>query len=968
MTITDEDEIIPRRRQPAPRQRTPRLIVDKDEVSERIKARIAPVVEQIPRIIGNTQLPNIQQIRILRDADVYDTPALIKAKRRIAEIMALPRQTGVQQTEVKKLRGLLADRKYKQRVATEKRRDAIPVTNININFRPDQLIAFKDIDMIKTRFSQFEGLDITIAIKLANGDRLVRHLRYFKRNFFNDIFDGFLGNIIGSDFVVRSDFDGLYITPNNVLPANKTWTQTYRDSTTHTCVQDSLISLLDPAKKNDKTMINKLTKLKLQFPHGMTESEIQEYIVTAFSLPIDIKIPLPIADLNTTLRPASSQSFRKLTLVNTRPSHVEPLKTIWTDLKFTDYTLFNDVLRPRLASTLYSVVAPSYFENPSEIYQQYVFQDGIMTYTPPRPIHVKTFQDQYLLHTSMVDINGVNDESPMVDYQSLEFLATPVYIKESNTPVQELDMNRAYTSYPHPFAGYLIAFEDGIFSQDQFDTIKGVHENDWTTVYWDIQITHVTPLHVVLNLPERIVCPTWFITSVLKDTSFVIFRYEVRKSFNMIFDEGLPKKEYVKLFGKTAQHPRRNNYQILGEHKPEFYKWIQSKLDDSRPSNIRTNIRQSIFEGEDPIYTVSAEGKTRRVCPQILNSVSLWCFSQVFEIAKTVPIDTILGKTLDSIILSRSIPVPDLFKEKIHQFFNKESNAGLITGYTHIEFCAKEYFPINREPLLKTPFQHVNVDIGPGGSGKTHHRMSQTPYGILAVPTHELIDAKKIEYPDRSIITHHQLAGWLCTKRENVRVAYVDELTMISQTSKEDIVFKQPNATLFFMGDIDEKTGIPFQIYNSLTPYTIENVFYHNTDYRSKDEKTKVFKEKLRQRLRSEFRSYFYSQYSNIDDILDEFAIQRHTFDPSLPILTATRWLCDYYTEQKHDALNCHRVQGKTLDKVFQIDLTTMSHQAFYTCVSRCTQIDDIRFVIASNKQDARWEFRGAFLENLIEK
>jgi hypothetical protein len=951
----------PRRRQ---------IIIEDDE----------PTVRQIQRTINKVQVPNIQIMRVLRDADVYDTPALARNRIRISEILQLPQQTPAIKAELKRLRGIIADRTYKQRLATNRRRDNIPANNL-LSYTPNEAIEFSDLSTIKNQFDDFDGKDITISIRLNNGDRIVKRLRYYKEGFFTDIFDGFLGEQEGSLFKIRGDLsdtlNNVQITSDDILPPNSDWRQVFRENENNSCVIDGLVSLLDETKKNDKTMINKLMKLKPQFPNGMTEQEINDFITQPFGLPIDINLPLPlpIDDIHTKLRPIAGKSFRKLTLINTKENHVEPQHKEWQDIKYDDFEKFKMDLLPKLSTsaTLYSVVSHN-DSNPDEYFSQYIFNDGIMTYIPKQKEHVKNFKDQYKLHTSVVDADGVNKESSMVDYQFLEFSAIPLTFNTFDKPVQELDMVSAYTSYPYSFAGYLIAYEEGLFSQDQFKLISDIHENEWTTVYWDIQITQMSALHVLFNLPERIVCPTWFIDSVLQEegVEFVIFRYEVRKSFTMNFPE-LPKKEYVKLFGKTAQKPRRTNYMIHGEQSQEFFRYIQHKINST--SKTKCNIRASQFEGEDPIYSLSKEADSKKVCPQILNTVSLWCFANVYKVAKSVPIETILGKTLDSIFLSSPISVPPLFKEKgtelidgklRHPFFNKSINSSRIEGYSHVEFCPKKYLPISKTFTLTTQFSHVNEDIGAGGSGKTFYRMNQTPIGILALPTHELIDDKKKEYPNRPIITHHHLAGWLCEAFKNVRVAYIDELTQMTQEQKQDIINKNPDATLFFMGDIDAKTGLPFQMYSTLSKYKVENPHYHNTDYRSKDQETKDYKERLRQRLAKEFQSKNYNQYSNMEAILKEFVPTFHELDESLLTLTATRWCCDYYDSKKMNALNSHRVQGKTISDVFQIDLTTMSHQAFYTCVSRATHLSNIRFIKPSNKNDSRWEFRESFLEKLI--
>lgn len=937
--------------------------------------RIVQIPRTITRAGQETTLTNAQQVILRKDDDVKETEAVFRNTQRINELLLLPSTPQIK-AEIKNLRDRNTRQRFQQRKATQKRRDAIQSSqvvlpnsvqsNLGMIIQAGTRFDFNSLENTKNAFEPFEGKPITIQIILSNGERPLKHLIYNRSRFFQDIFDGFLGEKDDSVFKYREDLANgvnFKIVLDENLPRNSNWTQTFRENESNTCVLDSLQALLDTTKKDDKTLYNKLTKLKKEFKNGMTEEQIQENIVNNFHVPININTPFPIKSLTTELEPiGDKKKFRKLTLTNNRPHHVIPQFTKFKESTFSNYEECSEYLQPKLQDVLYSTIT-----NKNGDYMRYILPNEMITYQKEKPSYIKEFKEQYNRHCSITDPNGHNQESELLEHQALEWSACPIYIK-NGTQVQELDLTGAYTQYKGSFAGYMIAFEDGTFLQEHFDKITSIHDNDWTETYFDIQITQMSVLLHILGLPDRLVAPSWFIKLIYPHIEFVIFRYEVRKSFTLTLPSGISKKDYVKLFGKTAQTPRPTVYTMNGEQSADFCNWVKSKTD-----LVSVTIKKSQFD-EEVIYTIQDESKSIKTCPQILNTVSLFCFGEIFKVAQTVSIDTIVGKTLDSLLLSTPITPPSNFTEKgelqedgsiRHTEFTKETILEKDFYYTHVKYPIPT---INKKsPLLLQRFYHKNTALGAGGSGKTHILMEQSPMAILALPTHELIDAKRIEYPNRIIMTHNALHGWNSQNKryENAGVIGYDEITQRSNLQLEEVSELNPHSTIFYMGDIDEKTGIPFQCCSETTKYTIHNPIYFTNDYRSTDEETKAYKLNLRKRLQGVFKHKLYNVYDQIDQIVEEFVTDYSEYDPTIPVLTATRWNSDYYESLKYKSLNAHRVQGKTLTEVFQIDVTCMSHQAFYTCISRCRSISQLRFIKASDKTDDRWNFRKTEIEKM---
>lgn len=912
----------------------------------------------------------------------------------------------------------------------------------------------------------FTDENITIYVKLQDGKFLRLHMVY------KDFFE-VLSALSKDSATMRDDIDfnsspNLSITTTQKLKG-KDWAQVFRYNQTNTCVIDAIHKefYTEDPNKNTKTLLKKIDKLREEYPNGMTIEDIQTSIVDALRIPIIIKPFVPIAYLTNELRP-SIDGFNKrtVTLINSRPHHVD-LFIGSSEKIYLEEDLFNRKFNQYTNS-------PLYVEYGKESISSFISKDGHFILDKPR-FNESVFYDQYKDHIEIYDENNMNA------FQALSFTAEPLYYDEGE--FYEYDLNQAYLNYEYDFAGYLIESQDCFIAPASLDfqNIVSAYETKITTLYLQIEFTEFSDVDKLFAFPRVLVCPYWFLECLT--SSYIITKYEVRKpfyinmfdveeSFNEFNDVKDPtardrnwKKTYTQLYGKTAMRQKIRTYDLRGIESEDFFEYCKTQIPNNLKKDYKFYKRIDYKDMPYPEYNedgdqlnyeeirnikkyndlqptkfcVVEKTKEYKNCPQILNSVNLYCLKRLIEVAKSVPIDDIVGKTLDSIILKKQIHTPSGFKEKVKmitQTHSKEDykiidklppppytnkildyytdshifNLIQIT-YRHILKIKqaktkrkitvptkKQMYNLSRGEerakvkILKqteisfskqeirtfknptpTQYKHINYCIGSGGAGKTYDLTKKFPNALLALPTHELINDKNEELKKRGLvnvkcITHNALAGW--NDRKEVYkfqgVIIIDEITMRTQQELDEIIAKHPNSIIYLLGDID-KTGIPYQcFFGEETPkYNVVNVIEYKTDYRSTDEKTKIFKQGLREIMETIFTTYYENEYSGIE-VLKSFC-KFHLNSENQPkddtlILTGSRWICDYYNSIGKKALNSHRIQGKTLTDNFYIDLTTMSLQKLYTCISRCRSIDQITLIDKTSKESDMWAQRNNFL------
>ena len=408
------------------------------------------------------------------------------------------------------------------------------------------------------------------------------------------------------------------------------------------------------------------------------------------------------------------------------------------------------------------------------------------------------------------------------------------------------------------------------------------------------------------------------------------------------------KKTYTKLFGLTGNYENEILFEIKGTHTDTFIEYLQSKSNE-----------YSFKKREDGTYCCVKTLKGGYYSPYVLLFVGMYSQLKLFEVAVQNESD-LLGLTLDSIILSKKIPIPDGFKEK-----QKEYKPNHSLEYIHFE----EDLPTSFTQITNTPVCRIHYHLGAGGNGKTFETKLKDPTGILVVPTKTLLHKKLKEfkeyYPDQinRVITYCNLMGKNGSEEPYHHSNgtkfegrfYLDETTMLHTDFIEEIIKTHPNSQLNFMGDI-HTNGIPFQCYmKEECKYNPVNVIHYTTDQRSRDPETKQFKLQLREKMKQLFESPNYHEYYQVDSLLPS---KFSEFDPKKRILVGSRWLCEYYKSKGYNSINCHQVQGDTLEEEYQIDLSCLSIQKYYTLISRCRSISQISFIEPTDRRDSRWKFR----------
>ena len=934
-----------------------------DPIAQRMARRAAEEVQrQAARQarINEHGIPMANRLALRPTDGRYDTAAVTRRRQEIVEDRALltravtPALRKTIETRIINNTQQINNSLAQQVRTTRKRREAVPGDRHDLT-GIDQA---GDIWELSPLFAPYEGQAVTFRIAFADGRYEVYHIdNYHAAHFGVQVYY----HLTVDSVQVKDGMTELTITGDNQLPRGKTYQQVFRDNETGTCVLDSLQRHLtlkfgdDVAKfpKNHKTSYNKIQKLKKRYPDGIKEDDLQ-VIADELQFTIDLRFMIPSLGLNR-LFTATVDPRMRIVIMNVRPHHVQ---------LFTGNFDATPILPEEFTDKIsYYHHTPLYLsERHEKNIRSLITQDGIF-YRDTTPFDASCFFDQFKFHLYT---------EPLQCDQALSWCNGEQFLS-TIPPVFEYDMNQAYLNNPHHYAGYLLHEEDGFFPSTIIPELVKLYENDFSTVLVHITLQSKTMLEQMFNIPTYSIVPLWF-ACLLDD--FYITKIEVRKAFKLDMkrverefnkwytgsDDSRRKAWkmcYTKLYGQTGQFEKINDYNIHGVENADFYAYLQSKKDTYK-----------VFQrNDDKSYHLTDTVRAKSYCPTILHSNTLYCAAELLKVAKTLPLETISSKTLDSLKLTTRIKTPTNFKEKaLDKPYNPTYDFHPIRVFIEddIVYTTPTY----------TPVHSVNYHLGMGGSGKTHTLLMKYPNAILVVPTKALREAKKVEYPGRMVITHHKFMGWGCKQRvpfffTNKRNrdkkyfwygdAIVDEITMLSPESLEEMSKAHPCSRLHFLGDL-HTNGVPFQCANPMISnpvYKVRNMITYTTDYRSKDEETKAFKHKLRETLALIFESKQYHEYEGMDRIISTLTTNER--DATLTILTGSRWVCDYYESLGQPSMNAFRIQGQTLSQKFQIDTTTMTLQKFYTCVSRCERISDITFIAPSNKQDDRWDFRHAF-------
>jgi hypothetical protein len=757
------------------------------------------------------------------------------------------------------------------------------------------------------------------------------------------------------------------------LVGRSTFTQVFKDSESSCCFFDSIRQGLH------QKYHTKIDKYQKKYSNGVTRDNIQE-IVEDFHMKINLKTLLPIPWLKEEFIPTPKltksgkpkELIRTQELVNSRPHHVEI------------YMGKDEV---------FELDEDAYFSKLREVLNQPLFVSDHNSFTCAsgsyklKQKELPTLSHEYRHYLSTRVKEGYI-ESDTIGYQSLEFLSRPRYFK-NRVNGYEYDMVNAYLQFPHFHGGYLIQSQIGYFTKDQIEGLIKFHDS--FVIYVEVMIESFCELHKKLGLVERFVCHGYFLESLV-DCEYHVTKYEIRSRFKLDIQQfkmnyleangsldGF-KSHYVKEFGRTARKLNTIVYDVKGIESQEFLEYLQSKVPTTEKYEYqfqKGNYDMIDEKGNTELkdsFSMRVVEKSTKGCPQILNDVSLYCYHRLYQLAKTQPIDCIMGITLDSLILTDLIQIPEGFALKhTHTPFEKEFHAPDTVSFASVRLNKRNQLPT---PIVLKKIHKLNYVVGMGGAGKTFDLIHEYPYYfMICSPTKLLRDVLQKTYSrgvyagfkgnsKKSIIakrpfshTHHRVGGFQCEPLDFEGIIAIDEMTTLTQAQIDKIIELHPNSIIYILGDI-HTNGLPFQNYTgeqNVPPikYSIKgNIIHYTNDRRSKDQETKDLKLKFRQIMIQSFEKTN-DQYYGVQNLIHLLSKYRRDTPTKYDlILTTTRRRCDIWTHQGYNSKNSIRTQGMTINHPYFIDLTHSSLQGLYTILSRCERISDITFIDQVKKGD----------------
>ena len=336
--------------------------------------------------------------------------------------------------------------------------------------------------------------------------------------------------------------------------------------------------------------------------------------------------------------------------------------------------------------------------------------------------------------------------------------------------------------------------------------------------------------------------------------------------------------------------------------------------------------------------------------------------------------DDIIRVCVDGIYYTGNYPCLNIFRDE-----PKEIKQNLDTGMYCSNYCHNFVWNCNAE---FKPFYKTELHTGVGGGGKTHKQLSDT--GNIKVkyfaPSWKLARKKAEEYNVKVDVWYNLLTDdpekWGTIAR-NYNVLVIDEVSMMSNESKELIIKRFNKCKIIMCGDI----GYQLDNIGNGTPFKKELFDYyeeHNTNHRVKCKKLLFLLNKIRKMMASspvvsskEIKEYIINNFKKIKDIpnysvndmiltytnkrkdeftemykhLDKYYITENTQNYSNGEIVLHKPL-NTRCELRH-AYTTHSIQGETTEHNLYIDITHINYKKMlYTALSRARYYDQIYLLL----------------------
>ena len=352
------------------------------------------------------------------------------------------------------------------------------------------------------------------------------------------------------------------------------------------------------------------------------------------------------------------------------------------------------------------------------------------------------------------------------------------------------------------------------------------------------------------------------------------------------------------------------------------------------------------------------------------------------QVLKFKDFSQIVSVIVDGIYYTGDVEVNDLFsaKEKKSIKGNLESDE-YVSGYCPEEYVDEVYDETEICDVEYRDNNQIEIHLGAGGCGKTHVNLTDKGFinPLFIAPSWKLARNKQREYGIDCTTFHHVLTSDPDVWRPFIRkysVFIVDEVSMMSEESRVELIKRYPQHKIIFCGDVDYQltalSGSSFDV-NCGIP-----VFHHTKNYRCSDPELaeqllflrKLLKnkvplmncEKLIKKMGFDIvdsDSIDYSvedmilasthktkdEYTNRYKHLEKYSVLENTKNYSNGDIVIGSKPRGVKSELRH-AFTVHSIQGETAKHKLFIDINKFrSLNMLYTAMSRARTLDQIVFV-----------------------
>ena len=412
-------------------------------------------------------------------------------------------------------------------------------------------------------------------------------------------------------------------------------------------------------------------------------------------------------------------------------------------------------------------------------------------------------------------------------------------------------------------------------------------------------------------------------------------------------------------FNKTKQIYIKGDKRLAQKHKHDF-------PDDDIRYNEYTN-------------EISIELKNNHAYHRIhiASYILSYAYLSIIEEVMTIPVDKVYRIQTDGIYYHKSYT--DKFSDK---FQNKEiihppsanPHDGFLTFYpsvTQSKAC----------PSLREYHKYkYTLAIGPGGSGKTHHFLTDKALvdPLYAAPTNKLVSEKVKEYNLKNACTWSKLLGEDCEPYNgNTGLIIMDEISMLTRERYKKLMELYPRSSIIFCGDPHQLP--PIKSKSFIPPGCYKMNFKKN--HRCKSIKLERIQEELRKMIvsdqsKDDINAYFLDALKSNLGTVDQYQVNDYIIASKLnrikeytdkfKDIRPKKWLITKTGQQKNrgdiiisktqpknselrHAFTAHATQGITIkspNKLFIDPRDLFDPNMAYTILSRAEYLSQIVLLV----------------------